>query len=215
MEHLNPHEKRQRQTQILERAREAPPHEPLSTRDLARQFDVSETTIRRDFQSLAEAGLIQRQYGGAHRPLAPNAAMLGQVGILLVSRIDKYRDPFYNMVLEGVDRALERLGYHIAFVKTLHEIGTTGQARRLLHAFDIKGMILLGAAQTDSVAYLRERFSPIVTVTDRMDLEDDLVLFDGTRGMRLILRHLASLGYRRPAISLVTPISATTASARA
>ena len=38
-------------------------------------------------------------------------ARQGQAGILLVSRIDKYRDPFYNMVLEGVDRALDRLGY--------------------------------------------------------------------------------------------------------
>ena len=53
---------------------------------------------------MAEAGLIQRQYGGAQLSKTPPATKRGQVGVLLVSRIDKYRDPFYNMVLEGVDR---------------------------------------------------------------------------------------------------------------
>ena len=123
--------------------------------------------------------------------------MLGQVGILLVSQIDKYRDPFYNMVLEGVDRALERLGYHIAFVKTLHEIGTTAQAARLLDSFEINGLILLGTADTESINYLRQQFSPIVTMSDKHDIEDDLVLFDGVGGMRLMVRHMAQLGYRR------------------
>ena len=189
--------KSQRQSLILEQVSETPPQELLSTRDLAQRFDVSETTIRRDFQALAEAGLIQRQYGGAHHLKAPNTEMLGQVGILLASRIDKYRDPFYNMVLEGVDRALERLGYHIAFVKTLHEIGTTAQAQRLLDAFDIKGLILRGPADTESITYLRRHFSPIVTMTDRVDFEDDLIRFDGSRGMRLMVQHLAGIGYRR------------------
>ena len=189
--------KSQRQRLILERVQETPPQELLSTRDLAQQFDVSETTIRRDFQALAAAGLIQRQYGGAHLLKPPNAEMLGQVGILLASRIDKYRDPFYNMVLEGADRALERLSYHIAFVKTLHEIGTIAQAQRLLDSFDVKGLILLGTNDTESITYLHRHFSPIVTMTDREDFEDDLVLFDGLRGMRLMVQHLAELGYRR------------------
>lgn len=189
--------KSERQTRILERVQETPPQELLSTRDLARQFKVSETTIRRDFQTLADAGLIQRQYGGAHLLKGPNAEMLGPVGILLVSRIDKYRDPFYNMVLEGVDRAVHAHGYHIAFVKTLHEIGTTAEARRLLSTFDIKGLILLGTEDTQSVAYLRQHFSPVVTMSDKHNIDDDLVLFDGERGMRLMVRHMAELDYQR------------------
>ena len=189
--------KSERQNLILADAQAAPSRELLSTRALAQRFAVSETTIRRDFQELAEAGIIRRQYGGAHLLETPHNALLGQVGVLLVSRIDKYRDPFYNMVLEGVDRAIEGLGYRIAFVKTVHEIGTTAQAERLLDSFDIKGLILLGAADTESIAYLRQNFSPIVSVTDRLDVEDDLVLFDGARGIQLMAGHLAKLGYRR------------------
>ena len=149
----------------------------LSTRELAREFAVSETTIRRDFQSLAADGLLQRQYGGAQTKRAPAPALQGQVGVLLLSRIDKYRDPFYNMVLEGVDKALDRLGYQLAFVKTLHEIDTTAQAEYLLDAYAVQGIILLGAMSADSINYLRGHLAPIVTVHDQHDLHDDLIMF--------------------------------------
>lgn len=189
--------KLKRQQLILERVNQAAPAQMLSTRELARDFAVSETTIRRDFQSLAADGLLQRQYGGAQ--LAPTARDVerGQVGVLLYPRIDKYRDPYYNMVLEGVDKALERLDYHPAFVKTLYEIDSAAKVQELLDKFDIKGIVVLGMDAIDSLEYLRETIDPIVTVTDHHGLEEDTVLFDGVRGMRRMVAHLASLGYRR------------------
>lgn len=189
--------KSKRQDLILQQLLDAAPRQLHATSELAQQFGVSESTIRRDLQHLADSGLLQRQYGGAQLPQSAHSSDLGAVGVLLVSRIDKYRDPFYNMVLEGVDRALERHGYHIAFVKTLHEIGTTAQAERLLDSFDIKGLILLGTDDSESIAYLRQHFSPIVTMTDKRDIEDDLVIFDGARGIHMMVRRLANLGYRR------------------
>ena len=189
--------KSERQGLIVRQAQGAEPQQLLSTQELARQFDVSETTIRRDFQQLASAGLMQRQYGGAQLSQPQSNIDLGQVGILLLSRIDKYRDPFYNMVLEGVDRELERLGFHIAFVKTLHEIDSTSSAERLLDAHDIKGLVLLGDGPNESVAYLRRNIRPIVTVTDRQALDNDQISFAGEWGMRLMVDHLAALGHSR------------------
>lgn len=181
----------------MQQAQGAEPQQLLSTHELARQFDVSETTIRRDFQQLANAGLIQRQYGGAQLSQPSLRTELGQVGILLLSRIDKYRDPFYNMVLEGADRELERLGYHIAFVKTLYEINSTAAAERLLDAHDIKGLVLLGEGPSESVAYLRRHISPIITVTDKQELDADQITFAGEEGMRMMVDHVAALGHRR------------------
>lgn len=189
--------KLKRQQLILERVNESAPAQLLSTRELAREFAVSETTIRRDFQSLAADGLLLRQYGGAHTSRVAPAARQGQIGVLLLSRIDKYRDPFYNMVLEGVDKALDRLGYQLAFVKTLHEISTTAQAEHLLDAYAIQGIILLGAISTDSINYLRGHLAPIVSVHDQHELDDDLIMFDGERGMRMMVEHLAQSGRRR------------------
>ncbi len=189
--------KSQRQDLILRQLLGASSQQLHATRELARQFGVSESTIRRDLQDLADSGLLQRQYGGAQLRRSARPRDSGPVGILLVSRIDKYRDPFYNMVLEGVDRALDRLGFQIAFVKTIHEVSSRAQAKKLLDSNPLRGLILLGAADIESVKYLREHIAPVVTVTDDFDLEDDLVLFDGVRGMRQITAHLAKLGHRR------------------
>ena len=189
--------KSERHDLILEQLRGAAPHQLHTTTELATQFGVSESTIRRDLQLLADSGLLQRQYGGAQLEQPLSHRERDPVGILLVSRIDKYRDPFYNMVLEGADRALERLGYQIAFVKTLHEVGTSMQAENLLDAYTLSGLILLGMSEAESVTYLREQIAPIVTVTDTPDIEDDLVNFDGERGLRLMVGHLAKLGHRR------------------
>ena len=58
-------------------------------------------------------------------------------------------------------------------------------------------MILRGIADVESVTYLREQFSPIVTVANHRHLDDDLILFDGEHGMRSMVKHLAELGHRR------------------
>ena len=192
-----PMNKSERRDRILRQLLDAAPRQLHATSELAGRFGVSESTIRRDLQHLADSGLIQRQYGGAQLQQREKTRDLGAVGILLVSRIDKYRDPFYNMVLEGLDRALERLGYQIAFVRTLHDVGTRAQAKRLLEGSVLCGLILLGNADTESLRYLREHMAPVVTVTDSLDMEDDLVLFDGERGMRQMVAHLAKQGYRR------------------
>lgn len=192
--------KSKRHTIILELMHKTSSNTVLSTKDLAIQFDVSETTIRRDFQELALAGLIQRQYGGAQsvKPMTV-PPKLGQVGILLGSRIDKYRDPFYNLVLEGADKKLGELGYHVAYIKTYYDVGTIAQAQDLLESFEVDGIIMLGSSRYDSIRYLRDHFSPIVTVTDMYGVEDDAIAFDGERGMYLLVEHLAQQGYCCPA----------------
>ena len=192
--------KSHRQRLIFERVQAASPHELLPTGELAAHFEVSEATIRRDLRALAAAGLIQRQYGGAQLTQASVRSKVGQVGIILSTRIDKYRDPFYNMMLEGVDRVLEQSGFQIAYIKILHEIDTTAKAKDLLESFTIDGLILLGTDLSDRIRYLREHFSPvvpIVTTDDKYGIEDDVILFDGEKGMRQLVGHLASLGHRR------------------
>ena len=176
------------------------PHELLSTGELATHFAVSEATIRRDLRALASAGLIQRQYGGAQLTQASVRSKVGQVGIILSTRIDKYRDPFYNIVLEGVDKVLEQNGYQIAYAKILHEIDSAAKARHLLETFRIDGLILLCTDLLDRIRHLRDHFSPvvpIVTTDDKHNIEDDVALFDGAKGMRKLVEHLVSLGHCR------------------
>ncbi len=60
---------RERQFLIRERLRT---HGRVLAAELAREFNISEDTIRRDLREMAAAGLCERVYGGA-LPLAPDA----------------------------------------------------------------------------------------------------------------------------------------------
>ncbi len=189
--------KSDRHTQILTLVQNNTSKEMLSTKQLAQRFEVSEATIRRDFQELANAGLIERHYGGA-QPVRSASTQLQQVGILLASRIDKYSDPFYNLVLQGSDKTLGKLGYHVAYIKTFHDVQTAEQARELIETFDVKGIILMGTTRDESIRYLRENFAPIVTITDVYGVDGELIAFNGRQGIYDMVGHLHSLGYQRP-----------------
>lgn len=171
----------------------------LSTRELAQQFHVSEMTIRRDLQELADAGLIQRRHGGATTPRRPiNAsAQHGQIGIFLLSRQDKYTDPFFNLVFEGAQRKLQELGYHTAYIYTIGDAKTTSQARDLLQSHHVDGILLLGTQHTESVEYLKHSSTILVTVTGSLGPDHDAVLIDGYTSIYQLVSHLVKLGRRR------------------
>ncbi|MCA9882441.1 MAG: DeoR/GlpR family transcriptional regulator [Anaerolineae bacterium] len=170
----------------------------LSTTDLARRFEVSEATIRRDLQELAEAGRVQRQHGGA----LPQQYLLqqhkGEIGLLLGSRIDKFRDPFYNLVLEGVYSKLSEYGYHCAYIKSYFDIETVEQTKELLTNAPVAGIILIGAHNSsESIQYLLEHGPRIIAITHHGASFVDLIQFDGQEGIRSVIAHLLGHGYRR------------------
>ena len=170
----------------------------LSTKKLAEQLDISETTIRRDFQELADAGLILRQHGGAVSPNRPPSVVRGDVGVILVARGDRYSDPFFNTVLEGADQRLNELGYRVSYVKTYFHIETVRMAAELLETQPVDGLLLLGAHRdAEGMDYLRRNVRCLTATIDDVDPLLDIVTFDGFHGMRKIVMHLASLGRTR------------------
>ena len=171
----------------------------LSTQELARSLDVSAMTIRRDLHELAEQGLIQRRHGGAilpHRPI-PSSGHRGQIGIFLVSREDKYTDPFFNEVLQGADRKLQESGYRTAYVLSYADVHTTDQARQLLRDYSVDGILLIGTHHAESVEYLKETGQVLVATTGSLGPEHDAILIDGCTGIRALVDHLTKLGRRR------------------
>lgn len=172
--------------------------ETLETHALAERLGVSDMTIRRDLSELADAGRLRRQHGGA----APTrqAAIDGPkaIGVWLVSRSGKYSDPFFNEVLEGADRRLSELGYRIAYVNTHSEIKTAAEARDMLHASTISGVLLVGPRLGDaSIEYLKENVRALVATIAPIGPAYDAITFDGFNGMRDMVAHLAQRGYKR------------------
>lgn len=197
-EHIDMMSKEERQNYIVQLIEQSGEQQMLGTRELAEHFGVSEMTVRRDLQELSQNGLLRRQHGGA----APVRAQRGQhhkeIGILLVSRTGKFSDPFFNAVLEGVDRKLLELGYRIAYINSRAEISTATQVHKLLQSHPVDGIILVGPrVGMESIEYLKANVRALVQTTESIGPELDTVSFDGYGGMRLMVDHLVKRGYHR------------------
>ncbi len=190
--------KLQRQHHIIQLIEQSVEQELLETRDLAEQFGVSEMTVRRDLQELSHKGLVRRQHGGVSHSVTPRRLDRKEIGILLAFSTGKYSDPFFNAVLEGVDRKLQELGCRMAYIKPHSEINTVAQARDLLETNKVSGLIFLGPLpKPESMAYLKAHLRALVSTTETLGPDYDTVTFDGYHGIRYMVDHLVKCGYRR------------------
>lgn len=189
--------KEERQNRILELIELSNGQGLLETHAIAKQFDVSEMTIRRDLKELSDSGRLRRQHGGASSMPSIPEQEWKEIGILLVSTTGKYTDPFFNAILEGADSKLHELGYRIAYINTRAEIKTAAQVRELLQSRQVDGMILVGSVGSESMDYLRANVRALIQTTDSIGPELDTITFDGYYGIQQMVDHLIGNGYRR------------------
>ncbi len=190
--------KEERQNRILELIDRTDGRKVLGTRQLAEQFGVSEMTVRRDLQELAQGGMLRRQHGGAASLRPPSDQYHKEIGILLESKTAKYSDPFFNAVLEGTDRKLQQLGYRIAYINTGAEVITTEHARNLLRSVSVSGIIVVGPPLgSESIDYLKANVRALVGTLESLGNDHDVVTFDGYSGIKSVVDHLVGRGCRR------------------
>jgi DNA-binding LacI/PurR family transcriptional regulator/DNA-binding CsgD family transcriptional regulator len=189
--------KEERQHQIVQLIEQSNGRYMLSTQELARRFGVSEMTIRRDLQLLAQEGLLRRQHGGASLIPHRQGQIRKEIGIILVSATGKYSDPFFSSILEGADYRLQELGYRISYINMRSAIRTAAQARDLLRSNPVDGIILFGYVEDEGIEYLRNNVRAIIKTVETHENNLDAVSFDGYGGIKQMVEHLVRLGYRR------------------
>jgi DNA-binding LacI/PurR family transcriptional regulator len=190
--------KTERQHQIVQLIEQADGEHVLATRDLAERFGVSEMTVRRDLQALEHGGYVRRQHGGAAPVQHRTEQGRKEIGIILASKSGKFEDPFFNAVLEGVDRKLQELGYRIAYINTRAQVSTAAQLRDLLRSNAVSGVILVSMPLVaESLEYLKTESGALVSIIDSVGSDYDTITFDGHSGIRQMVAHLVMRGYRR------------------
>lgn len=190
--------KEERQSRIVQLLEQSDNDQILGTREIAETLGVSEITVRRDLQELSQEGLIQRRHGGAGPARRKDSGPLKEVGFVLVSRNNKYGDPFFNAVLEGAEQKLQGLGYRIAYINTQSEIMSAARASDVFQATSVGGVILAGTALgSEAIGYLKQHIRALVVTGGTIGPGYDEITFDGYNGMRQMVKHLVERGYRR------------------
>jgi DNA-binding LacI/PurR family transcriptional regulator len=178
---------------------------PARVAELAREFDVSPITLRRDVEALARGEHVVRGHGVVRLPSSrrdgPDRPSAGVVVVMAPSR-----SAYLAQIVKGAQEAVSELGlrWH------LEDIGdgeTAGAAmRRATSVPDALGTLVFprwrtAAAveaeetepATQSPAVIVERFAPAGSVLTGVDA----VRTDHAHGVLLALRHLRELGHTR------------------
>jgi len=190
-------------------------------REMSQIVGISEVTIRRALQELAESGLLDARAGSGTivlDPASPRAVKLAQsafdnglaqveskpnaplsLGIAFASLTDGY--PFFRPMLEGL-----RSGAGRPVAVRLFDIAATEANGSLDHAPDLRGLdglVMMSPVNLQLVALCQQRALPCVLLyTDIADGFSRCVVVDYAAGILKAARHLNETGRKR--LALVT-----------
>ncbi|MDT0158224.1 substrate-binding domain-containing protein [Microbacterium sp. ARD32] len=182
--------------------------------DLAREFGVSELTIRRDIGELADRGLVTRVHGGAtlrsrlDTTVAPRASAGGpryRVGMVVPSL-----SYYWPQVVIGARAAATELGVQLVLRGASYDpADQRRQISSLVESGGFHGLIVAPENQGPDghalLSWLEQLPIPVVLVERRVSsslavTKLEWVTTDHVFGGHLAAAHLASLGHRRVGI---------------
>ncbi|GHF89607.1 LacI family DNA-binding transcriptional regulator [Streptomyces griseosporeus] len=187
----------ERHQEILHSLRE---HGSVRVSDLAAELGVSPITVRRDVETLAERGLVERVHGGAVLPeTAPEASRDRERAVpagreLVFGLIVPAADYYYPEVIKGAREAAAERGIRLVLgISQYQPEEERAQAERML-ADGIDGLIVTPCGPVGERGWPAGLQVPYVLVERRP--EDDVtgaerVVTDHVYGARIAVRHLA------------------------
>ncbi len=185
-------------------------HGAITVRGIASMLGVSELTIRRDVNMLAEDGLVSRVHGGAILPspldrsrVAGKATPTRYAIGMVVPSLDYY----WPHVISGARAAADEHDLRIVLRGSSYDPAhNQKQVRALLDSQDIDGLIVApevnGAQGLELLRWLNALPIPVVLVERRAPLgfsahRIEWVATDHAFGAGMAVRHLWQEGHRR------------------
>ncbi|MFY1616321.1 LacI family DNA-binding transcriptional regulator [Micromonospora sp. WMMD736] len=182
----------------------------VRVRDLAREFGVSELTIRRDIAALAEQGLVAKVHGGATLPPPRNAVhQRRQASLRLdVGMVVPSLDVYWLPVVAGARAAAAALGVSI------HLRGSSDdpdedrrRTHRLVAAHQVQGLLLAPSSDGDDADENLEWTGHLPVPTILVERQPrrwtpstrhiEWVRTDHSLGLEIAIYHLRQQGHRR------------------
>lgn len=200
----------ERRELLVERLRR---HGRLAAGDLAREFGVSEITIRRDLNALNQAGRLVRVHGGALRAVGE---LTGSGTKTVVGVVVPDSDYYFADIIAGIRSVAAGMNARLLLGVTSPEAAQRDAVRRLV-AMGVDALLVTpptGAAPEIANEWMLDAAVPTVVVERSFasigttSREFDQVRSDHAHGAALAVHHLASLGHSSIAVLLAaTPTS--------
>ncbi|MDQ0767440.1 DNA-binding LacI/PurR family transcriptional regulator [Pseudarthrobacter defluvii] len=196
----------QRRERLMEELRA---HGAITVRDIAIKMGVSELTIRRDVNLLADEGLVSRVHGGATLPSPLDRAATGRAATnsYSIGMVVPSLDYYWPQVISGARAAAEEQNLRILVRGSTYDAADNRrQVQALLDTQNIDGLIVApdmgGEHGQDLLRWLNALPIPVVLAERRAPAEVpahrlEWVATDHAFGAGMAARHLWQEGHRR------------------
>ncbi len=170
--------------------------------DVAARAGVSKSSVSRVLQGSplvseeARAAVLAAIEQLGYRPNAAARTLARRQSHSIGVLVSDLHNPFFPMVLDGIDEVAEEHGYTSLIVRGKRRSQTEEHALGRLLELQVDGIVAVTERLTRPVIVEAARSTPLVTLTQTPRAPRvDTVVSDNRQGARLVIDHLVALGH--------------------
>ncbi|MGO4538813.1 LacI family DNA-binding transcriptional regulator [Paenibacillus sp. 2TAB19] len=155
---------------------------------------VSEETRKRIWEVAEKIGYKANRSEKSNRNDSKNNMV--HIGCVVAIPQNKYNNPYFSVILEGVERALTEAGIRLEFIYSIENQSDIQQLQSLVKEHRIDGMIIVERIDQDAYEWIKKHVRAVVGV-DLSDKTLPVVCYDRELAAKEAVQHLIKQGHKQ------------------
>ncbi|WP_040718974.1 LacI family DNA-binding transcriptional regulator [Paenibacillus daejeonensis] len=152
---------------------------------------VSEETRKRIWETAERLG-----YKVTRAEKRRDASPAVRIGCVVAAPQNKYNNPYFSVILEGIEQALNASGLRLEFIHSIDSPTDIPSLQTLVKEHQIDGMIVVERIDAGAYRWIKQHVRAVVGV-DLSDPDIPVVTYDREAAAREAVHYLIGQGHRR------------------
>ncbi len=122
--------------------------------------------------------------------------LMVHIGCVVAIPQNKYNNPYFSVILEGIEKALTESGLRLDFVYSIENQQDIQQLQSLVKEHRIDGMIIVERIDADAYQWIKQNVKAVVGV-DLADRTIPVVCYDREAAAKEAVQHLIKQGHKQ------------------
>ncbi|MED4955042.1 LacI family DNA-binding transcriptional regulator [Paenibacillus sp. FSL R5-0527] len=154
---------------------------------------VSEETRRKIWETAEQMGYHSQRAAKAKKNQPKHGF---RVGCVVAMPQNKYNNPYFSIILEGIEKELAASGMRLEFVHSLEKQGDLQQLQTLVKERRLDGLLIVERIEQEAYKWLKANVGIIVGI-DLADKDIPVVSYDRSAAAKEAVQYLIAQGHRR------------------
>ncbi|WP_168122481.1 LacI family DNA-binding transcriptional regulator [Paenibacillus sp. HB172176] len=154
---------------------------------------VSDETRRKIWEAADKLGYKSNR---SEKKAKADAKLSIHVGCVVAIPQNKYNNPYFSVILEGIEKALTARGLKLEFVYSIENQGDIQKLQALVKENRIDGMIIVERIDADAYQWIRQNVKAVIGV-DLADKSIPVICYDREAAAKEAVQHLIKQGHKQ------------------